>query len=404
MMSESDYPRIRTLNAIPVSQGNRKLVLLEDPFGVADQPILIPPQVTPLLIICDGTRNLYEIQSALISMYGLDIEVTEIQRWLDIFNNAALLDNEVFQKKKTQALEVYRSAKARPMALADEIYSRRKKPLSQKLNTYLEHAQGTIRDNPVAAMICPHIDYDRGWRVYAEVMEASRQALIDAELLIVLGTDHFDDGNALTFTQQNYQTPFGVMPTASLLVERLTQQLGGLDTFRGELRHQHEHSIELALVWLQHMRAGSPCLVLPILCGAHELFLAEGTHEELAWVSVLVDSLSEIMQSQKTVVVAAADLAHVGAVFGGQKLSADQRAAFALSDERLLQRIIEVDPQGFIEEIIRVENRNNVCGITSIFLLLRLLAHATGQVVSYELCPADRTNTSWVSICGVVFS
>ena len=403
MMTNAELPLIRTLNAIPVSQGVRQLVLLEDPLGISEQPILIPPQVTPLLVLCDGTRNLSEIKSALASMYGLDVTLEEIQRWLEFFNDAALLDNDVFHSKKAQALESYRSAQARPMSLGDEIYPRRKKPLAQKLNSYLEHAQGTDNEGQIIGMICPHIDYDRGWRVYADVMEESRQALLDAELLIVLGTDHVDDGNALTLTQQSYQTPYGVMPTVSKLVERLDQQLTAFDVFRGELRHQHEHSIELALVWLHHMRAGSPCSVLPILCGGHELLFAEDTGRELAWVTVLVANLSEIIQSQKTVVIAAADLAHVGAVFGGHQLPPDQRAEVALADERLLRRVKEVDPQGFIEEITRVQDRNNVCGITPIFLLLRLLSHASGKVVSYELCPADQSNTSWVSICGAIF-
>lgn len=403
-MTHPEYPLIRTLNAIPVSQGERQLVLLEDPLGIAEQPILIPPLVTPLLVLCDGTRNLSEIKSGLASMYGLEVTLEEIQRWLEFFNDAALLDNEVFHSRKARALESYRSAQARPMSLGDEIYPSRKNSLSQKLNAYLDHAQRTNKNHQISGMICPHIDYERGWRVYSEVMEESRQALLDAELLIVLGTDHVDDGNAITLTHQSYQSPYGVMPTASELVDRLDQQLTGFDAFRGELRHQHEHSIELALVWLHHLREGASCSVLPILCGGHELFFAEDTGDELAWVTNLVDNLSKIMKSQKTVVIAAADLAHVGAVFGGPQLPPDQRTDIALADERLLQKVKEVDPQGFIEEITRVQDRNNVCGTTPIFLLLRLLGEATGKVISYELCPADQSNTSWVSICGAVFS
>jgi AmmeMemoRadiSam system protein B len=253
-------------------------------------------------------------------------------------------------------------------------------------------------------MICPHIDYERGWRVYAALMEPCRQAIMDAELLIVLGTDHYDDGNPLTLTKQSYQTPYGILPTDVESVEILTQQLTGIDTLRGELRHQYEHSLELALVWLHHMRVGAACSVLPILCGAHEFLFEDGTGNENAWVSEFVETIRAITKHRKTLIVAAADLAHVGAVFGGPKLPPDQRVQMALADEKLLLSVIEGNHQAFIGEIQRVEDRNNVCGITPIYLLLRSLSPARGHVLSYELCPADHAGTSWVSICGVIFS
>ncbi|TFH35259.1 MAG: AmmeMemoRadiSam system protein B [Anaerolineales bacterium] len=404
MMTDDDHPRIRNLNAIPASQGNRQLVLLEDPLGIAEQTILIPPQLTPLLMLCDGTRSIPEIQSAYISMYGLAIDVEEINRWLAIFNEAALLDNAVFHSKKRQAVEAYRTADARPMSFAGEIYPSQVAQLSQTLNAYLEQAGKPTQEANITGIICPHIDYERGKRVYAEVMSQSRQAILDAELIVVLGTDHFDDGNPLTLTQQSYQTPLGVKPTAISLTQSMDQKLTGLDVFRGELRHQHEHSIELALVWLHHMRESSPCPVLPILCGAHPYLFEEGTGREQAWVQILIDHLGDTLKDQRTLIVAAADLAHVGAVFGGPGLPPEQRSEIVLEDEKLLQRVKEVDPRAFIDQIIRVQDRNNVCGTTPIYLLLRLLAPATGTIVGYELCPADHEGNSWVSICGAIFS
>jgi hypothetical protein len=392
------------VNALPATHEDRQMVLLQDPLGIADKSVLIPPEVTPLLLLCDGTRNIEQIHSDLLSLYGFDVHFEEIQAWLDLFDDAALLENEEFRIQKKRALDTYHAAESRYMTLADDIYPGRSEDLTNALNPYLGEATPGPEEELFAGMICPHIDYFRGWRVYADVMARGRETIKEAELIIVLGTDHFDDGNPLSLTQQNYQTPYGVLSTPKQMVNSLNQTLSEIDVFEGELRHRYEHSIELALVWLHHMRDGTPCEVLPILCGAHDLFFEEDLHTERTWVPKFISHLKRIIQSKKTLIVAAADLAHVGIAFGGEAIPPDQRAEVALADEKLLQQVKAVNPQVFIEEIIAVNDRYNVCGITPIYLLLRLLEPSKAQIASYELCPADQGETSWVSICGALVS
>ena len=47
-------------------------------------------------------------------------------------------------------------------------------------------------------------------------------------------------------------------------------------------------------------------------------------------------------------------------------------------------------------------DRRNVCGLSPIYLALRLLGQTTGQRAGYERCPADQEGGSWVSVCGVL--
>jgi AmmeMemoRadiSam system protein B len=394
--------RLRTVNALPATHENRQMVLLQDPLGIASKSILIPPEVTPLLMLCDGTRSVEQIQSDLATTYGFKVQLDDIRVWLELFNDAALLENDDFRIQKEKVLKAYRANASRHMTLADDIYPAGSEALSSILEPYLTHASPALDGEFFTGMICPHIDYFRGWRVYAEVMSRARASIKEAELIIMLGTDHFDDGNPLSLTQQSYETPHGVLTTPKQLVSSLQQELPQIDVFAGELRHRFEHSIELALVWLHHMRDGASCDVLPILCGAHDLFFEEDGKTEHLWVPTFITKLKDLMQGKKALIVAAADLAHVGLAFGGTAIAADQRAQVALADEKLLQQVKDVDPQAFIDEINTVNDRYNVCGTTPIFLLLRLLAPTRAQIVSYELCPADQAETSWVSVCGAL--
>ena len=394
--------RLRTVNVLPATHENRQMVLLQDPLGIASKSVLIPPEVTPLLMLCDGTRSVEQIQSDLATKYGFIVQLDEIQAWLQLLNDAALLENDDFRLQKEKVLKAYRENASRHMTLADDIYPAESEALSAALEPYLTLASPALNGEFFAGMICPHIDYFRGWRVYAEVMSRARESIKEAEFIIVLGTDHFDDGNPLSLTQQSYKTPYGVLPTPKQLVSSLQRELPEIDMFAGELRHRFEHSIELALVWLHHMRDGASCDVLPILCGAHDLFFEEDGNAEQLWVSTFITKLKDMIQGKKALIVAAADLAHVGLAFGGTAIAAEQRAQVALADEKLLQQVKDVDPQAFIDEINIVNDRYNVCGTTPIYLLLRLLAPSTAQIVGYELCPADPYETSWVSVCGAL--
>jgi hypothetical protein len=59
------------------------------------------------------------------------------------------------------------------------------------------------------------------------------------------------------------------------------------------------------------------------------------------------------------------------------------------------------DAEGFHGAIQRVQDANNVCGVTPIYLTLRLLAPQHGENLGYAVCPADEAQTSVVTICGV---
>jgi hypothetical protein len=62
------------------------------------------------------------------------------------------------------------------------------------------------------------------------------------------------------------------------------------------------------------------------------------------------------------------------------------------------------DAAGFFEAIHRDGGRYNVCGLPPIYLMLRALEPARGELVAYDQCPADEEGTSFVSICGVLLT
>jgi AmmeMemoRadiSam system protein B len=236
------------------------------------------------------------------------------------------------------------------------------------------------------------------------VWRAAAQAAREAELVIMFGTDHQGGAAALTLTHQSYATPWGVLPTDGGVVDALAEALGEDAAFAEELHHRGEHSIELAAAWLHFIRGGQPVPMVPILCGHFGEFVhGQGDPASYEPFAQMVDVLREVMASRKVLVVAAADLAHMGPAFGDPYgLDFIGKAQVRNADERLLETIHAGDATAFFEQLQAEGDRRNVCGLPPIYLTLRLLGQTSGDPAGYALCPADPQVTSVVSIAGVL--
>jgi AmmeMemoRadiSam system protein B len=252
-------------------------------------------------------------------------------------------------------------------------------------------------------LLSPHIDYLRGGEVYAQVWSQAADAICQADLIVLFGTDHYGS-DLFTLTRQNYATPYGILPTEQDIVDELANVLGPELAYAGELRHRGEHSLELVAVWLHHIRKRQPCAVVPILCGSFGRFVQNGASPaDDPAVGQVLHTLGHATAGRRVAVIASGDLAHVGPAFGGNPLTDEARAAVFAADEDLIQQMQRGNADGFFESIRRVRDRNNVCGVSPIYLTLRLLGETQGQRAGYASCPADDQDTSAVSVCGMIF-
>lgn len=401
------YPKLRPVDARHIVHDGRPCLLLRDPLQLTDKVVLIPQPLASVLSLCDGTReDARALSLAFALRTGLGIDPAAIEYLLNALNEALMLDNDRFAKFSQEALANYRQAPFRPPMLAGQVYPQEAEALRELLDGYLSSVKLSQEPEPVKwrGLISPHIDYPRGGPVYAHVWGRAAEAVREAELAIIFGTNHYGAGELFALTRQNYATPYGVLPTSREIVDLLADAIGHEAAFAGELCHRGEHSIELAAVWLHHMRGGEPCHIVPILCGSFARFvLGEADLETDPSAGKLLEALRGLISGRKTIVVAAADLSHVGPAFGGEPLDLALSAKLRQADGELMDRICQGDARGFFEAIRNVRDENNVCGVSPIYFALKLLEPVCGESVAYDRCPADQDGTSVVSICGVVF-
>ena len=405
-LSTASYPKLRAIDVRTHTQDNQAYYLLRDPLQLTDQQLLVPQSLGPLLALCDGTHEASSLSGAFQLRYGVRIDPIQVQYLIEALDEALLLENDRFTRACQAARDAYRRAPCRTPALAGPSYPDDPERLAKMLNSYLANTVDKATSTAYRGLLSPHIDYQRGGPVYAQVWHDAAAAARAADLVILFGTDH-TGGDPFTLTRQHYATPYGILPTPFELVDELAAGIGEEAAYAGELRHCGEHSLELVAVWLHHMRGGTPVELVPILVGGmHRHIVDETDPADDPLISHVLDTLAEATRGRRVLGVASGDMAHVGPAFGGDPLNFASRATLKRADDDLLQQMVAGDTAGFFSAIRRIEDRNNVCGVTPIYLTMRLLEQMAGpirgQQVAYDTCPADEANTSVVTISGVL--
>jgi MEMO1 family protein len=378
--------------------------LLRDPLELTEYQLILPPALAPVLVYCDGQHDLAEIHTAFCQHVAMAVDYEIIADAIAQLDQACLLDNERSRAALAGQLAGYRAQPHRPPALAGLSYPADPADLARLLGDFSQadnvngwqpwHGRG---------LISPHIDYQRGGRVYAKVWQRAAAAVTEADLVLIFGTDHSGEPGSVTLTRQPYATPWGVIPTDLDTIEQVARAAGD-SVFAAELHHRKEHSIELSAVWLHYIRGHNPCPMVPILCGSFHHFVANGHHPaEDGRLTAVIDTLRAATAGRRVLAVASVDLAHVGPQFNDDyTMDQARRAALTASDQRLLQAISQGDAARFYAEIAAVGDQNRICGFSSIYLMLRYLGATQGVEIAYDHCAADPENHSLVSICGLL--
>jgi len=293
--------------------------------------------------------------------------------------------------------------------MAGKVYPSDPNMLELTLGQYFDGLPIESENEPeigeVRGVVSPHIDYQRGGPVYAEAWKRAAQAAQASEVVIILGTNHFNGQKLVTLTRQSYSTPWGVLATASDVVDAVASALGDVDVFAEEFNHRSEHSVEAAAVWLHYLVKDKNCKLVPILCGSFQGYIEENKDpKDDKDVACFVEAMKKATAKRRTLVVAAADLAHVGPAFGDPyPVDVLERAKLSKADNELMAAIAAGDADGMFTQVKREKDRRRICGLSSIYLALRILGQTKGEVVGYAQCPADQQEASFVSICGMVF-
>jgi AmmeMemoRadiSam system protein B len=254
-----------------------------------------------------------------------------------------------------------------------------------------------------AALVAPHIDYQRGGHMYARAY--ATLPVDPPELVIVFGTDHNGTEHPFTLTRKPFATPLGDVATDVALVDSLAARVRDpASLFADELHHRGEHSIELQAVWLRRVYGDATPPVLPVLCGSLHRAIADGGSPNRVdpRVPEMLELLAGVVAGRRTLIIAGADLAHVGPRFGDDVAFLDEgRRVVARADHAALDAVVAGDAESFFGAVAAERDRFRICGLAPIYHTLALAPGRRGTLLGYDQCLADDDGASFVSIAAV---
>ncbi|MDP8999483.1 MAG: AmmeMemoRadiSam system protein B, partial [Myxococcota bacterium] len=228
----------------------------------------------------------------------------------------------------------------------------------------------------------------------------------DVDTFILFGTSHAPMRQPFALCRKSFATPLGTVDADLATIDALAACADGFDPFADQINHKREHSLEFQVVFLKHLLKDRPARIVPILAGLSAQQLSGSDPGCDAQVARFVDGVRELVEARpgRIVVVAGADLAHVGPRFGDERaLGVAERGQLERADRESLEHATALDARAFWGHVAGDLEARRVCGLAPIWSLLRCISKGVrGRLLHYEQT-VDRDDGSIVSHAAVGF-
>lgn len=377
---------------MPIEQDGQTLFYLNDHEGFVDEPAVLSPVAFFIASLLDGTNELTDIQYAFAQRANGTLLVAEdIMKVVDFLDQHGFLATGAFAAKRRRVVESFAALDARPPYAAGRSYPEDEAELRTYLDDLFAECDGDASPGaPLRGLIAPHIDFDRGRRGYAHAYRRL-QAGGAPKTAFVFGVAHAGAPVPFILTRKHFDTPLGRVETDTAIVDQLAESCRW-DPFDYEILHRTEHSIEFQAVMLAYLY-GPSVRIVPILCGATGVEDPDATPGDYDFVAAFLSRCREIASDsarERTVVIAGADLAHVGRRFGDAFEITDPIAkGVEVRDREDLAFALAGDAQGFYLSVMKDGNERRVCGLGCIYAALKTLEGnvRNAEFLHYDYAP-----------------
>ena len=246
-------------------------------------------------------------------------------------------------------------SQVRPSDIAGSWYPGRPAELRSTIKRYLAGVEHRELEGELVGLIAPHAGYIYSGQVAAHAYKQLEGA--DFDLVALISPVHqMYMGTYMVTSYHYYETPLGLVPVATDVVDRLGEKLRLV-----RVEREAEHSLEIQLPFLQYL-LGEFRLV-PVMLGDQDWDCCQR----------LASALVPLLTGQKALLAASTDLSHFHPYDRAVQL-----------DRRVLGHIESFDPRGLSDDL--AAHRCEACGggpVIAMMLAARELGADRGHVLCY---------------------
>jgi len=390
-----ERPRLRPLILIPVRDGERELVLVNDPLGIIPGQPVLGIEALALLQLLDGEVSINDIAGALMRE-SKDLRMVNVVRdFVAELDRLLMLESPRFEAAYGEARAAYHQLEIRPAVSEGRSYPADGTALRAFLAKHFETAAewrdaagepAAAADARPRALLAPHLDPRRAGPVIARAFLELGDAPSGPLRVVVFGTGHSLYEDLFALTRKTFETPLGKVPCDTAFVDAVAAELGEA-AYHGELAHREEHSIEFQALYLRYRLGERPVTIVPILCGGfHSLLDAGRTPREVPEFEAMIAAVraAEARLGGATVYLAGVDFSHAGPRFGDPPLDEAVRAEIERHDRAAIEAARAGDAEAWFESIAAHQDSTRICGFAPVYAMLRCAEVRDGRLLRYE--------------------
>lgn len=375
------------------------MVLLHDAEGIMENSLIVSKDILFIISLMDGSRSLRDIQTEYMRMFGELLYMERLEEIVSALDQNCLLFNQTYESRIAHLKTEYENSPVRKPALAGRSYPANRMDLLMALDEMFKNTPEKKTPGNLTAILAPHIDYTRGINVYRQVYPYLRHN--SNPLVVILGTCHNMTEKIWNISLKDFETPLDIVPVRQELRDLISKN-SVLRDYISEWPHRREHSIELQIPLIQFNML-TDFEILPILTGSMHEYIEGSKDIHDNTLTSLTDNLQKVLieYGKPFIIIAGADLAHIGAQFGDSyELDSFTLARSEYKDKEILSFIKSGDAHSFFDSIKRERDARRICGLTPIYFLLRLVGECTAEIAGYDQWFDGKSS---VSFAGAVF-
>jgi AmmeMemoRadiSam system protein B len=353
--------------------------MLRDTEGVTPKVATIPAPLIPIVARFGGSLTVVEIAELVSKEVGSEI-LSVVQRLADelddLYRQPRYRAGQA-RRGRSRAARAGRDARGRGVRRSGEaprlprarLYRRRRlkkercRSQAPARRTSTRGAQGQLRPR---------------------VRHASRR-VSRSRHFVLLGTSHAPrEPFALS---KAFDTPFGAIDEDRDAIDAIASR-SPFDVYADVFNHKREHSLEFQAVFVKYLVGRRKVRIIPILCGIGESQRTGQCPEDDPRSEQFLDAVRAVVDrdADRTVVIAGADLAHVGPRFGDPApYDEGERGELERTDRASLELASAGAHREFFRQVQSDLDTRRVCGLGPIYALLRLLpSGCQGSLAHYE--------------------
>lgn len=366
-------------------------LVLHDPFGVADGPIMLHADMFEVLAACDGMTSTNDLAQAA----GVNPDGPEIHRvilFVRQLEELGFFEGGVAAALQKEAMKQWNDLASRPMTCAGQTYPEDPELFEQfcreelGIRRWVGQAPSETEvdaSTPDVALI-PHIDFRVAPKVYGEAFSAI--AASPADLVVMIGTSHYWSDHPVIVSNKPFDTPLGQLPVID----------HDLAIPEADIAHKPEHSLELHAVALRYLWPDRDVAILPVLVTS--AVFEEGAIEQ--WSERIRDVVER--SGRTPIWLISGDLAHIGRKFGDAVPATEIIADVQKADVGLIGHLVKGALDGYRRDIEIAGNAFRVCGYAPTVLALSCVEPGTGRLCSYDVWHEEETQSA-VSFAAIVW-